>query len=132
MKNLIYLFESYYRHKKYEIAGAFLPPSADLTEKSSLARAFFHVAEERIARLMREMSLTVQALMAMIHHKKPISRLYYQNRLHNEYDQILHRWRYTLTSFNESDIRAELRTLHLPCSRPHRCHHTNLVRVPER
>ena len=27
--------------------------------------------------------------MALSHHKKPISRPYYQNRLHNEYDQIV-------------------------------------------
>lgn len=56
--------------------------------KRILAERGYRVAEERVARLMKEMSLAVQAPMALSHHKKPISRPYYQNRLHNEYDQI--------------------------------------------
>ena len=56
--------------------------------KRILAERGYRVAEERIARLMKEMSLSVQAPMALSYHKKPISRPYYQNRLHNEYDQI--------------------------------------------
>lgn len=56
--------------------------------KRILAERGYRVAEERVARLMKEMSLAVQAPMALSHHKKPILRPYYQNRLHNEYDQI--------------------------------------------
>lgn len=56
--------------------------------KRILEERGYRVAEERVARLMKEMSLAVQAPMALSHHKKPILRPYYQNRLHNEYDQI--------------------------------------------
>lgn len=56
--------------------------------KRMLEERGYRVAEERIARLMKEMSLSVQAPMALSYHKKPISRPYYKNRLHNEYDQI--------------------------------------------
>ena len=56
--------------------------------KRILEKRGYRVAEERIARLMKDMSLSVQAPRALSHHKKPISRPYYQNRLHNEYDQI--------------------------------------------
>ncbi len=37
---------------------------------------------------MREMSLSVQSPMALTQHKKPIPRPCYQNRLHNDYEQI--------------------------------------------
>lgn len=56
--------------------------------KRELEKYGYHVAEERISRLMREMSLTVQTPMELSHHKKTISKPYYKNRLHNEYEQI--------------------------------------------
>ncbi len=56
--------------------------------KRILEERGYRVAEQRIARLMREMSLSVQSPMALAQHKKPISRPYYQNRLHNDYEQI--------------------------------------------
>lgn len=46
--------------------------------KRILEERGYRVAKERIARLMKEMSLSVQAPMALSHHKKPISRPYYQ------------------------------------------------------
>ena len=56
--------------------------------KYMLEEKGFRVAEQRIARLMREMSLSVQAPMAVNHHKRPLLRPYYKNKLHNEYNQI--------------------------------------------
>ena len=47
---------------------------------------------------MREMSLSVQTPMAVHHHKRPLSRRYYKNKLHNEYNQI------TLNAVWVSDI----------------------------